>query len=105
MHRALGIPIFARVRGTLVKGHNNISSYTALDLHGFFWRKEMIGTIDMAFETHSFFFYLSSTGKRIYLIPSTIGEDISIPMHKLMQTSCLLQYRSSRTQVEMVGIS
>ena len=65
----------------------------------------MIGTIDMAFETHHFFFYLSSTGKRIYLIPSTIGEDISIPMHKLMQTSCLLQYRSSRAQVEMVGIT
>ena len=59
----------------------------------------------MTFEAHPFLLNLSSTGKRIHLIPPAIGKDISVPVHKLMQSAGLLQYGSGRAQIEVIGIS
>ena len=105
LHRSAGVTIFTRIRRTFVESHNNISPYAALNFHRFLWGEEMIRTINVAFELHSFFLYFSGTGEGIYLISSTIGENISVPVHKLMQTSCLLQNSRSRAQVEVIGIS
>ena len=84
VHRALGIGIFARIGRTFVKGHDNISPYATLYFHRFLRRKKVIRAVNMAFESHAFFLYLSGAGKRIHLISPTIGKDISVPVHKLM---------------------
>ena len=53
LHPLLGQFAVGRVRNALVEGHDDIGPDGVLNLHDFFGRKHMAGTVVMRFEHHA----------------------------------------------------
>src|SRR6056300_1887107 len=89
MHRPLCVIVITWIRGTLIKGHDNIRSNNTLDFHHIFWSKNVIRTVDVRFKLHTFLLDFSVIRQGIYLITSTVSENILIPIHKLVKSTSL----------------
>src|SRR5690606_22491548 len=86
LHRSSGILIITRVRGALIKSHDDIRPDGSLDLHHIFRSEEMVTSIDMTLKLHPFFFDFSIGRQRINLKSTTVREDASVPVDKFMKS-------------------
>src|SRR5690606_15496900 len=105
VHGILCIAVIAGIGSTFIKGHDDVSPYGALYLHHIFGSEVVIGAVDMGFEPHPFLLDLAVGRKRIDLISTAVGKDISVPVHEFMKSPRLLQDVGLRPQVQVVGIS
>ncbi len=105
VHRAFGVVKIARVWRALVKGHDDIGAYGALDLHHVLWRKKVPRAIYVALELHALFLNLAVGRERIDLIAAAVSEYIAVPAHELVQPARLLEDLGIWPQIEMIGIA
>ena len=101
---ALGILIVRRIRHTFIKGHDNVRAQAHLYLHGHLRREELPGTIQMRAEGHAFLRNFPELPQTKDLKSAAICQDSAIPVHELVQSSCLFHQFHARTQEQVIGV-
>src|SRR4051812_28027431 len=96
LHRRAKSFLGGRKFRAFIKGHDNIRSESTLDLHGFFRRDEMLGSVDVRLERDSIFSELINIGERKNLIAAGIGENRTRPAHPFMESTHLLHELMTR---------
>ena len=91
--RGQGIVIRCWVRNALIQHHGDIGAECGLDLNGFFWGQHVSAAIQMRLKEYAFLGKLTQTGQAVDLKPATIGENGTLPMHKTVQTTEILNER------------
>src|SRR5690606_10997460 len=81
---SLSILVITRIWRTLVKCHNDICTDNALRIHDIFWGEQMLRTIDMRTEGHTFLFNFAHLSERVHLIASRVSQQGLVPPIELM---------------------
>jgi len=64
----------------------------------------MTASVDVTLKLHSVFGDAVDFRQTEYLIPSAVGENRSVPVHKAMQPARFFYNLLTRTQVQMIGV-
>ena len=93
-------------RRTLVEGHRDGRAEIGLDLHRLLRAHKDTATIDVAVEGNTLLLDLpSGTGQGEDLESAGVGQDRTIPVHKLVETTELLDELITGTHVQMIGVA
>ena len=105
VHGSLCISIIARIRRTLIKRHDDVSTDNALGIYGRLWRKKVIGTVNMRLKAHTFLCNFPSVRQRIDLKSTAIRQNGLVPSDEFVQSTCQLKGFQTWTQIKVVGIT
>ena len=105
LHGFLCILAVGGTRATLVKCHDDVGTYLALDIHDVLRGEHEFPSVDMGGELHALFGHLANIGEGEDLEATRVGEDRACPALKTMQAARLVQDVGARTQVEVVGVA
>ena len=99
------IPVIARVRRALIKGHDDVGADAALDVHRRLRAKQVLAAIDVAAERHALLGNLAAVRQAEHLITAAVRQNGAVPAHEFVQPAAGFEHIRARTQVQMVGIA
>ena len=104
-HRLLGIIEIRRARCTLIKRHHDVCTNGTLDVHHPFRSEQMLGTVDVRTEFHTFFPHLTDTRQGKHLKTTTVCQHRAVKSVELVQSAGLFNHIQSRSQIQVIGIA
>ncbi len=105
LHGVTGFFLSGRVWGALVKYHDNIGAQVFLHLHGYFRCKNHGAAVHRRLEFHPFFTDFAHLAQGKHLKTAGIGENRTLPLHKVVQVAMLLDDLGTRAQHKVEGVA
>ena len=94
-----------RVWWTLVKRHHDVGTDAALDVHHPFRRKQVFAPVNVAPEGCAFFGDLPILSQTEHLVAPAVGQNGTVPIHELVQSTHFLQHLCAWPQMQVVGVA
>src|SRR5581483_2290673 len=97
--------VLARPGRALIEHHRNVASERGLNLHCAFGRNESRTAIDVILKMHARFRNLAQFCERKDLVPATVREDHSVPIHEFMEPTEMFDHFHAGPDKEVVSIA
>ena len=105
LHVDLRRVIIAGIGAAHVKGHRNVRSKRLLDVHGRLRADEMLGSVNVALEGHSFLLDGANARQRKHLESAAVCKNRLMPIHEVVQPARFSDQLLARAQVQVIRVA
>ena len=102
-----GTPCIRMVRigvGAFIEAHGNVRAECLLDLHHLFRCEQMLAPVDVRTERDAILVNVVDLSQAEHLKPSAVGQDRSVPTHKIVKATCFPYQFMSRSHIQVVRV-
>ena len=104
LHGSGHIPVFRRIRGTVIKTHDDVGAQGLLDGDGTLRGDDVIGAVIGGTESDPLFRYLPELPQAVDLETATVGQKRPIPVHEPVQAPKPLHQLMTGPDEEVIGV-